>query len=237
MKKMFTKKTISVMLAGIGVLVIFIGALLIWRYYSAHYAIVKKSEVINQATTTPASSIEAGKKASQALVNEVKNDVGGQGVGSLSQVVTVTRMVDGKPVSEEAVTVARGTSPISTKTGEVLNKNGEVAQNSSTQGTPAAPTQSLYYVDPNKLPQNSVKIAINQDNTVVPNTFTVHPGQAVSLAIINNTPSLSALTFSLLPKTTQAITFNAPNTLGEYVFASNVSSQRDNGMVGKMIVQ
>ena len=49
--------------------------------------------------------------------------------------------------------------------------------------------------------------------------------------------SLSAVAFSLLPKTTKAITFNAPMKIGEYVFASNVPEEKSLGLEGKMIVK
>ncbi|MDD5528348.1 MAG: hypothetical protein PHO56_05285 [Patescibacteria group bacterium] len=241
---MFTKKIILITSIIIGILLIFIAGLLLWNNY------YKKVIIENPPATTtgeaPAASVEAGKKATESLINEIKNSAGNANSGSPAQVVTVDHVIDGKTVADQAVSVAPGARPISVTNGEVVANNGGAAQNSATQGSASSPTQSVA-VDPAKLPQGSIKLAINQDNSIAPNSFTVHPGQAVALAVTNNTPwseiiifddpALAALGFSLLPKSTRAMTFNAPSKTGEYIFASDIPSQRANGMQGKMIVK
>jgi|WetSurMetagenome_2_1015567.scaffolds.fasta_scaffold243243_2 hypothetical protein len=237
------------MLIVIGVLVAFIIGLLFWKNYSANFFASPKPGQVNNpaAANTPAASIEAGKKATENLVDELKKEAENPQPGSLVKEVTVDRVVDGKVVKEQAVSVAEGTSPISVATGEVIAATGEAAQNSAAVGSQSSPAQSLLYVDPNKLPPSAIKLILNSNNSIAPNSFMVHPGQAVSLAVVNNTPrseivgfddqSLAAIIFSLFPNSTQAITFNAPMKTGEYIFASEIATQRASGMQGKMIVQ
>jgi hypothetical protein len=244
---MFTKKSITIMLVIIGALIFFIAGLLVWKNHSAMF---KNNFYGQNATTTangssvPLSSVEEGKKATTDLVNELKTDAGKN--DSLAQVVTVKRNINGQVVEEEAVLAATGTSPISVATGEVIAKTGEVANNSVGVGDASSPTQSYNYVDPNKLSASAIKITLNSDS-ITPDSFTVYTGQAVSLAIINKTSfgirtkfddsSLAAVVFSLMPDTTQTITFNAPAKTGEYAFNSYVGSQKVDTLAGKMIVK
>jgi hypothetical protein len=249
---MFTKKTIIIMSVIIGILIVFIAILLIWQeslISSSAERTAKQSgnNSIPAASTTPAASVEQGKKATTNLINELKQEAANPNSGSPAQIVTINRVVNGQTVTDQAVTVAKGTSPISVTTGEVIAKNGGVAQNSGMQGSVSSPTQSLRYLDPSKLPASTIKITLNSDYSLTPNSFTVHPGQVISLAIINYTPwseriifddsSLSAIIFSLIPKSTQAMTFTAPSQTGQYVFSSDVSWQRSYGMKGTMVVQ
>jgi hypothetical protein len=245
---MFSKKSITIMLIAIGVLIIFIVGLLFWKNFSTNFKIPQKSGQGSSVTATnPAAAIEAGKKATEDLVNELKNEAQNPTPGSLAKTVTVDRLVDGKMVAEQGVIVATGTSPISVATGEVIAKTGALANNAAKPGKQDSPTQSFFYVDPTKLPQNTIKVTLNSNNLMTPNSFIVHPGQAVSLAIINNTvrgeriifddQSLAAIGFTLMPGATQTITFSAPSKMGEYIFATDLAAQRDAGMQGKMIVQ
>jgi hypothetical protein len=245
---MFSKKSITIMLIIIGVLIVFIVGLLFWKNYSSNFYTPKKTgQGSGVATTTSAAAIEAGKRATENLIDELKKEAQNPTPGSLAKTVTVDRLVDGKVVSEQGVIVATGTSPISVATGEVIAKTGGLANNAAKPGKQDSPTQSFFYLDPNKLPQNTIKVTLNSNNSMVPNSFIVHPGQAVSLAIINNTArgeriifddqSLAAISFTLMPGTTQAITFSAPSKMGEYIFATDLAPQRDAGMQGKMIVQ
>jgi plastocyanin len=242
---MFSKKSITIMLIVIGVLVVFIAGLFLWKNYSSRILAVNQNQIgNNSATTTLAASIEAGKKATENLVSNIEKNA--ENPNSYAKVEMVNRIVDGKTTTEEAVSVAKGSTPISTRTGEVIARTGDVAQNSAAPGSVSSPTPSLN-VDPNKLPDGTIKLTINTDNSITPNSFSAHPGQAVSWALINNTswsetilfddPSLSALVFSLAPGMTKAVTFNAPMKTGEYVFASDLSFQRNAGMLGKMIVK
>ena len=234
------------MLSVIVVLLIFIGGVFVWQKYFVS-VLVKNQPVNNNGIGNEipsAASIAAGQAATQNLINEVKtNAASGQ---SPAQVVTVNQNVDGKSVPVQAVSVAKGISPITVSTGEVVAKSGDVAQNNATQGTASSPTQSVN-INPVQLPKDSVNLTLNSNQTITPNSFTVHPGQAVLLAVTNSTPwsevilfqdpSLAAIGFSLTANTTRAMTFNAPNKLGEYAFYSDVPSQAEAGLRGKMIVK
>jgi len=229
----------------IGVLLLFIAGLFIWRsnFFRVPTVSNQPGQAGNKAATTSATAIEAGKKATENLVNSLEQNAAES--GSPAKIVTINRIVDGKEVAEQAVSAAKGTSPISVVTGEVIAATGETAQNSVAQ-SPSSPTES-FPVDPGQLPAGSIKLTLNSDNTIVPNSFTVHPGQAVLLAVTNKTslsevilfddPSLAAIGFSLLPNLTRVMTFNAPIKTGEYVFASDIPVQRSAGMIGKMIVK
>jgi cytoskeletal protein RodZ len=243
---MFTKKSIIIMSAVIGVLLIFIAGLFIWQKYFSFVFIGSQenngNSVVNESSSS--ASMEVGKKATQDLVDEIKKNA--ENAQSPSQVVSVDRIVDGKMVAVQAVSVAKGTSPITMDTGDVIAKSGEVAQNNVGQGTASSPTQSIN-IDPAKLPSDSVNLSINSNQTITPNSFSVHPGQAVLLSMTDNSPwsetiifqdpSLAAIGFSLLPKTTRAMTFNAPAKPGEYLFYSDAPAEAAAGMKGKMIVK
>lgn len=213
----------------IGILLIFIAGLLIWKNFSSlNPQTVKKTLSDITAEEALKKSIEAGKKETKNLL---------ENPGPMAETV--------KAGSSSAVVVLPGTSPVSVDTGEVLTKKGEVANTDASQGRLNSITDS-YSVDPKELGGNTIKITINP-RSVEPKEFTVHPGQAVSLALSNTAswseviifqdPSLSAVAFSLLPNTTKAITFNAPMRVGEYLFYSNVAEERALGIEGKMIVK
>jgi uncharacterized protein YneF (UPF0154 family) len=243
---MFNKKSITIMLSVIVILLIFIGGVFVWQKYFV-YVLVKNQPVNNNISgseTPSAASIAAGQAATQNLINEVKT--GAASGQSPSRVVTVDQNVDGKSVPVQAVSVAKGTSPIAVDSGQIIAKSGDVAQNSVTQGEPSSPTQSVN-IDQAQLPKDAIVLSLNKNQSITPNSFTVYPGQAVVLAVTDNTPwsetiifkdpSLAAIGFSLLPNTTRAMTFNAPTKPGNYVFASDYSVQADAGMKGVMIVK
>ncbi|HTX86725.1 MAG TPA: hypothetical protein VMC41_01495 [Candidatus Nanoarchaeia archaeon] len=243
---MFTKRFIIIMSSIIGALLIFIAALLLWQKYFSAAPAIKLAGAGNKTPSASTTSLQEGVKATENLINAAKKNAVNGPAGSPSQVVTINQIIDGKNVATPAVSIAPGTSPISEKTGEAVAKDGEAAQNSSVQGIASSPTQSVN-VDPAKLPQGTFVLAIDSDNKITPNSFTVHPGQAVSLAFTNKTkwseiiifgdPSLAAIGFSLLPETTRVMIFNAPAKTGNYLFYSNVDSQRQAGMQGTMIVK
>lgn len=233
-----------------GILIVFIIGLLVWQKHpSLNFFAGKPANQTannNANENSQAASVAAGKAATQNLINEVKTSAESGQPNSTAKVVTVNQIVDGKTVPVEAVSVAKGTSPIAVNTGEVVAKSGEVAQNNVSQGTASSPTQSNN-ISQSQLPKNSINLILNQDQTITPSSFTVHPGQAVALAITNNTsrgeiiifqdPSLAAIAFSLLPNTTRAMTFNAPTTMGDYPLYSNLPAQAAAGMKGDMIVK
>jgi len=219
------------MLAVIIILLIVIAGLFIWKSQL-------KTQTANNIQPVPKTSIEAGQQKTQELINEVKQSA--QEASSISQVVSVNRIVDGQVVKEEAVMVAPNTSPISTKTGDVISQVGQEAKNNVQSGLGTAPASSPK-IDPSKLPSSSVKLIMSTSG-FSPAEFTVNPGQAISLAITNNTPwgeivkfsdsSLSAIGLSLLIGDTGTITFNAPLKVGEYVFSADLAKVQ-----GKMIIK
>jgi len=212
------------MLAVIIILLIVIAGLFIWKSQL-------KTQTANNIQPVPKTSIEAGQQKTQELINEVKQSA--QEASSISQVVSVNRIVDGQVVKEEAVMVA-------TKTGDVISQVGQEAKNNVQSGLGTAPASSPK-IDPSKLPSSSVKLIMSTSG-FSPAEFTVNPGQAISLAITNNTPwgeivkfsdsSLSAIGLSLLIGDTGTITFNAPLKVGEYVFSADLAKVQ-----GKMIIK
>jgi len=188
-------------------------------------------------------------EATQALINEVGD--------SEENVQTIT--VPGEPTLSETgeniitaeeikvVVVAPGTSGINTKTGVVVNPQGEEVKNDAEAATGAAP-QSSFPIDPADAPGSAIKLQVTS-SSFTPNEFTVNRGQAVSLVISNvnettfsevfrfDDPSLSAVVIGLAKGETKSITFNAPTESGEYTFYSAMFNHRETGAVGKMIVR
>ncbi|MDD4902579.1 MAG: hypothetical protein PHE24_05605 [Patescibacteria group bacterium] len=242
---MFSKKSISIMLIIIGVLVVFIAGLLLWRnYFAAKMAAQNPPGA--QTGEAPPSSIEAGKKATEKLIEETKNLAAAPGAGNIAQVITVNRVNgDGTKTPEQAVVVAPQSNPISETTGEVLTRDGSAAvANGTRAGDADAPLQSAP-IDAGKLPPSSIKLVINPDS-IIPAEFTVSAGQAVVLSVNAassveifkfDSPLLAAVAMGLEPRQTLVINFNAPTIIGEYVFYSDFAGHRQFGAVGKMIVQ
>ncbi len=166
----------------IGVLVVFIAGLFIWKNFSAPKTITKNPPAA-QTGQAPATSIEAGKQATQKLIEETKNLASTPAAGNIAKVITVNRdNGDGTTTPEQAVVVAPQSNPISEKTGEVLTRDGsETAANGTRAGDANAPLQSAP-IDASKLPASAIKLTINPDS-IVPAEFTVSAGQAVVLSV------------------------------------------------------
>lgn len=146
----------------------------------------------------------------------------------------------------EGLRIAPGASIINLETGDVVNDDGEVVDNSAPIGSPEAPRQSQYIHDEDKLPESSIVLEIGADY-IEPKTFTVKKGQAVSLVVKAvserggllkfKDPSLSGVAVSLMPNRTKTITFNAPTKAGEYAYFSDYGRQESLGAVGVMTVE
>lgn len=243
---MFTKKSIIIMIVGIGVLIIFIAGLLIWKNFSSNAAL-KKSTPAGNNNGAPESSIEAGKEATKSLIEETRKLANSIDPNKIANVVTVTRKdKNGSSTTEQAVVVAPQSNPISVDTGEVLTRSGEKpADNAVPDGKRNSPLQSAPIADTSKLPTGTVKLVITPTG-FTPSEFTVNAGQAVALSVTSqgsievfkfDSPLLSGVAIGLVPNETRAITFNAPTKTGEYTFFSDFGGHRQMGMVGKMIVK
>ncbi len=151
----------------------------------------------------------------------------------------------------KTVTIAAGTSGIDIERGKVVTQTGEETDNSTRAGTGNAPRASFPIDNPDDLPQSTTKLEITS-SSITPNQFTVRPGQLVNLAVTNindqfgstlsevfrfDDPSLGAIVLGLAKGQTKSISFNAPNTPGEYAFFSSQFNHRAQGAEGKMIVQ
>ncbi len=218
------------MIVAIGVLLIFIAGLFVWKNFDVP-GIFSRLSLKNETVKTPVEvlpDLGPTKEENKKLINNP---------GALADTITVG--------NSAAVVITPGTNPVSVETGEVLAKTGEVAKNNAQQGGLDSITQS-FAVDPAKLSENTIKLAI-ASGSISPKEFTVHPGQAVSLAVTNNVswseiiifadPALRAIGFSLMPKETRTITFNAPMKTGDYLFYSDIAAERANGLEGKMVVK
>lgn len=131
---------------------------------------------------------------------------------------------------------APGSSAI-TEEGEVVAPSGAVADNAALPGAGDSPQES-YAIQPNQIPQNSVQISIS-DSAFSPAEITVSNGDPVVLTFISTgtdtsrgaiiqfeDASLSGLIVSLLPGETKVLTFNAPDTDGDYIFYRKGSAAR-----------
>jgi heme/copper-type cytochrome/quinol oxidase subunit 2 len=146
-------------------------------------------------------------------------------------------------VAETGIQAAPGTSVVSSA-GVVVTKNGQVAQNNVSPGTPLAPQESSA-VNAVTLPNQSVKIAITMKGGWSPNSFTVKANAPVTIGVTSGDafthvfafrdPSLLAVAVGVGSYETRAITFNAPSMPGNYTFYSNVPGQT--GFTGVMTVQ
>lgn len=242
---MFTKKNIIIMSAAIGVLILFIAGLLIWKNYSRPVDL--KNVPAANIEGAPASSLEKGKQETKNLIDEVKQLADGNDPDKIAEVITVTRVdKNGSTTEEQAVVVAPQSNPISAETGEVLTRDGKKASDSATvDGKRTGPLQSAAITDPSKLPEGTVKLIITPTG-FSPSEFTVNAGQAVALSVTAqnsievfkfDSPLLSGVAIGLVPNETRAITFNAPVEIGEYPFYSDFGGHRQMGIAGKMIVK
>lgn len=142
---------------------------------------------------------------------------------------------------QKTTVAAPGASAVSEK-GIVLTEDGNVAKNDAEPGTPEAPKESMPLSNV-EIPKSSIVIEISKSG-IAPTSFTVKPGEAVTLtAKVGDggahvfkfrDPSLQAVALGISPDETRAITFNAPKKIGEYEFYCDIPGHPE---VGKMIVE
>ncbi len=176
------------------------------------------------------------KKFISSLRNSIKEE---NSISKISDYV-----IEGRE-DEQFIVVAPQNSFISIETGELVNLNGEIADNSAESGTVNAPQVSIP-VDPGKLPDVVTRIVI-EDFKISPNEIIVNPGQIVSLAIVVTgkkmeifkfeDESLQGVSMGVGSEQTRVITFRAPIKSGEYTFFSDMKSRRIQGIEGKLIVK
>jgi plastocyanin len=198
-------------------------------------------------------------KETQKLIDEVSG--GDLDPETNSNIVSLSLPSEGADLEEgatssirvvKAIIVADGNSLINTETGEVIQADGKLADNTASAGSPEAPRQSFPLASVDELPESTIKLK-GSYNSFSPNTFTVNSGQAVSLAVTNvnsvendvtfsvifrfDEPSLSGVVLGVSKGGSKTITFNAPQEAGEYVFYNSQFNHRDLGAVGTMIVK
>lgn len=146
--------------------------------------------------------------------------------------------------TDQGVVAVPGTNPISEETGQVLTKKGEPVKQDVQPGTPDAPQQSGA-ISSESLPPTAVQLTAS-GLKFTPSSFTVKKGAPVTLSVTAedktyifkfNDPSLSAVAIGVGPGETRAITFNAPDKIGEYSFYSDVPGHVANGAIGTMTVK
>lgn len=152
--------------------------------------------------------------------------------------------VEVNPVLKDATIEVPGANPI-TKDNKVVTSEGEPVKNDVVPMTPEAPQQTGP-VDKESLSNDVTQIEITATG-FNPAEFTVRKGDAVTFGVTSgdqfthvfmfDDPSLSAVAVGVGPGETRAISFNAPDTAGEYTFHCDVPGHAGRGEVGKMIVR
>lgn len=146
--------------------------------------------------------------------------------------------------TEQGIVAVPGTNPISEETGKVLTKEGAPVKQDVEPGAPEAPQQSNI-IAPESLPPTAIQLTAS-GLKFEPSSFEVKKGVPVTLSVtaVDRTyvfkfsdPSLSAVAIGIGPGETRAITFNAPETAGEYGFFSDVPGHTAGGATGVMIVK
>jgi len=151
--------------------------------------------------------------------------------------------MDVRKITEPEVVVP-GASLI-TGEGEILSPSGEVAKNDAVPGTEGAPKPSNTLAE-NEIPEEALVIEISKELGFEPKQFKAKPGQVVTIALtsVDNSvhgfrftdKSLTAVAVSVNPGETRAISFKAPEMLGEYPFHCTAPGHKRKGEIGSMIV-
>ncbi len=136
------------------------------------------------------------------------------------------------------------TSPV-TKEGQVVTAEGQPVRLDVPPGTPLAPQQSNP-ISEDVLPEEAIKLKVSAEG-FSPNSFSVSAGSVVILSVSSvdtqthlfkfKSPALSAVAIGVAPGETRAITFNAPQAVGEYEFLCDVPGHEARGERGVMVVK
>ena len=144
----------------------------------------------------------------------------------------------------EGLVAAVGTSPISAE-GVVVTTEGKPVEQGVEPGTENAPKQSIPLSE-DDIPVQAIKLRVSVAG-FSPSSFTVQAGRAVTLAVTVDgseshlfafeDPALSAVVVGVGPGQTRIISFNAPETPGDYAFRCGVPGNAARGVTGVMVVQ
>lgn len=147
-------------------------------------------------------------------------------------------------VLKDATVAVVGANPIAAD-GTVVTPEGVPVNNAAVPMSPEAPRQTPP-VAPDQLSASTIKLEVSSAGWN-PAEVSVKAGAPVTFAITSaddythvfmfDDPSLSAVAVGVSPRETRAITFNAPETAGEYAFHCDVPGHAARGEVGKMIVR
>ncbi|MCK5461213.1 cupredoxin domain-containing protein [Candidatus Gracilibacteria bacterium] len=128
--------------------------------------------------------------------------------------------------------------------GEVVTPEGVKVRVNVKPFSEGAPKQSESLSEED-VPEAAKILEISSVGGYVPTEFTVSRGEAVTLTIKSTddkthifrfeSKDLEAIAVGIGPNEMRAISFNAPETAGEYVFFSDVPGQKN--LTGKMIVK
>lgn len=137
-----------------------------------------------------------------------------------------------------------GANPI-TKDNRVVTLEGKPTANDVSQSSPEAPAQTGP-VAKEELAASVIKLEISAAGWS-PKEFKVKAGAPITVAITSvdqyahsfvfEDASLSAIGVGVYSNETRAVTFNAPDKKGEYVYYCNVGGHKNRGETGKMIVE
>lgn len=130
---------------------------------------------------------------------------------------------------------------------KVVNNEGIEVKNDVEPMAPEAPQQTAPITDTSKLSEKVIKIEVSAEKGFQPNSFSVKAGQPTTISVSSvddythvfafKDASLSAVAVGVANGETRAITFDAPESKGEYVFYCNVPGHEGRGETGKMIVE
>ncbi len=147
-------------------------------------------------------------------------------------------------VLQTAVVTVPGANPI-IPDGTVMTVSGSPVQNDAAPLSADAPQQTPP-IAPEQLSASAINLTVS-GGIWTPAEFTVKAGAPITLALtvdddnhhffLFNDPSLQAVVVGLSPHETRALTFNAPEQVGEYSFSCNVPGHADRGEKGKMLVR
>ncbi len=145
--------------------------------------------------------------------------------------------------SEEGVSVVPGGDRV--VEGRVINREGQEVQTDVKPMSPGAPQQTSP-IEREELSEEVVQLDISAAGWN-PDEFTVEAGSVVALSVSStdefthifkfDDESLQAVAVGVSAGQTRAITFNAPDTPGEYTFRCDVPGHARRGEVGVMIVE
>ena len=145
---------------------------------------------------------------------------------------------------EEAVEVVTGANLV-TEDDIVITNTGEETRTDVKSSDPLAPKQTRPIDNPEELSAEVIKITMST-GSIEPAEFTVKAGSAVSLAVTSadkthvfkfKDPLLKAVGVGIMGGETRAITFNAPETPGNYEIFCDIPGHEARGEAAVMIVE